>query len=41
LAEAKVKGKVEYNWELDAVLNEVARTTPALKPGRYIVEICW
>lgn len=41
LKEAKAKNKVEWPWEFDAVMNEIARTTDKLPTGEYIIEICW
>jgi hypothetical protein len=42
LKTAMARQKVEWAWELDAVLNEIGRTKPEVLPkGEYIVEICW
>lgn len=41
LAEVRKNKRISWPWELDAVANEISRTTDQLPKGEYIIEICW
>jgi hypothetical protein len=40
LAEVQAKRKVEWGWELEAVLNELSKAGK-LQPGEYLIEVSW
>jgi hypothetical protein len=40
IAEARGRGRVKWNWEIAAILNELARQG-RIQLGTYVVEICW
>jgi len=40
LADVRRNGKVEWSWELAAVLDELARQGD-IEAGNYLINVCW